>query len=119
MAQLNPSLQGSSVPKKLTPSQKQWLESVTASMKEKINTQLEPVNDTRTPLQKALSDDHFLKLMNTYYDGVMQEGQFMQLARSQMPNFYALWVARRAELGRGPPLKKEHNTAFTSSLPTD
>ncbi|POW16453.1 hypothetical protein PSTT_01236 [Puccinia striiformis] len=118
MAQLNPSLQGSSVPKKLTPSQKQWLESVTASMKEKINTQLEPVNDTRTPF-KRLFPTIISELLNTYYDGVMQEGQFMQLARSQMPNFYALWVARRAELGRGPPLKKEHNTAFTSSLPTD
>ena len=96
-----PAPQGSAVSKILTVAQKAWLDGVVASMQNRINTELEPAHDSRTPLDKVLADDQVLKSMHYYYDGVMQEAKFMQLGSSQMPNFYALWVARRAELGRG------------------
>ncbi|KAI9621561.1 hypothetical protein KEM48_007694 [Puccinia striiformis f. sp. tritici PST-130] len=105
-------------PKNLTLTQREWLDGVIACMKKQINTELESDNDTRTPLEKALADDHALNNMHYYYDGAMQEAHFMQLGKSQMPNFYSLWVARRAELGRGPPLKKEQTTAYNSAIAT-
>ncbi|POW00144.1 hypothetical protein PSTT_13339 [Puccinia striiformis] len=106
MAHTTSSSKGSAVSKNLTVAQQEWLDGVIACMKEQIRTELEPDNDPRTPLEKVLADDHALQNMHYYYDGVMQEAQFMQLGSSQMPNFYALWVARRAELGRGPPLRR-------------
>jgi Asp-tRNA(Asn)/Glu-tRNA(Gln) amidotransferase A subunit family amidase len=87
--------QGRPAAKNLTVSQQQWLAGVIASMKDKINTELEPNHDARAPLEKVLADDCAPKHMHHWYDGVMQLGS------SQMPNFHALWVARRAELGRG------------------
>ena len=96
-----PAPQGSAVSKILTVAQKAWLDGVVASMQNRINMELDPAHDSRTPLDKVLADDQVLKSMHYYYDGVMQEAKFMQLGSSQMPNFYALWVARRAELGRG------------------
>ncbi|KAI7961276.1 hypothetical protein MJO28_001765 [Puccinia striiformis f. sp. tritici] len=110
--------QGNAVSKNLTVAQKQWLDGVIACMKQQINTELEPDNDARTPLEKVIADDHALKNMHYRYDGVMQEAEFMQLGSSQMPDFYALWVARRAELGRGPPLKKEQTTAYELAIAT-
>ncbi|KNE94546.1 hypothetical protein PSTG_12096 [Puccinia striiformis f. sp. tritici PST-78] len=118
MAHTTRSPQGSAAPKNLTIAQKEWLDRVIACMKKQIDTELEPDNDTRTPLEKVLADDRALKNIHYYYDGVMQEAQFMQLGSSQMPNFYALWVARRAELGRGPPLMKEQTTVFNSAIAT-
>ncbi|KAI7946018.1 hypothetical protein MJO29_012406 [Puccinia striiformis f. sp. tritici] len=112
------SWRSSAVSKNLTVAQQEWLDGVIACMKEQIRTELEPDNDPRTPLEKVLADDHALQNMHYYYDGVMQEAQFMQLGSSQMPNFYALWVARRAELGRGPPLTKEQTTAYNSAIAT-
>ncbi|POW09074.1 hypothetical protein PSHT_09313 [Puccinia striiformis] len=90
--------QGNAVSKNLTVAQKQWLDG--------------------DPLEKVIADDHALKNMHYRYDGVMQEAEFMQLGSSQMPDFYALWVARRAELGRGPPLKKEQTTAYELAIAT-
>ncbi|POV95702.1 hypothetical protein PSHT_15510 [Puccinia striiformis] len=139
MAHTTSSSKGSAVSKNLTVAQQEWLDGVIACMKEQIRTELEPDNDPRTPLEKVLADDHALQNMHYYYDGVMQEAQFMQLGSSQMPNFYALWVARRAELGRGeyfsptcapgpctthqcfqtgPPLTKEQTTAYNSAIAT-
>ncbi|KAI7940957.1 hypothetical protein MJO28_013242 [Puccinia striiformis f. sp. tritici] len=118
MAHTTRSPQGSAAPKNLTIAQKEWLDRVIACMKKQIDTELEPDNDARTPLEKVLADDRALKNIHYYYDGVMQEAQFMQLGSSQMPNFYALWVARRAELGRGPPLMKEQTTVFNSAIAT-
>ncbi|OAV86564.1 hypothetical protein PTTG_10154 [Puccinia triticina 1-1 BBBD Race 1] len=116
MAKINPLLQGNAITKNLTPAQEEWLNCVIASMKQKINTKLEPDNNPRTPLEKALADDHALKHMDFYYNGAMQEAQFMELGSSQMPNFYSLWVARRAELSRGPPLPKEQAPAEISAI---
>ncbi|KAI7947921.1 hypothetical protein MJO28_009829 [Puccinia striiformis f. sp. tritici] len=118
MAHTTSSSKGSAVSKNLTVAQQEWLDGVIACMKEQIRTELKPDNDPRTPLEKVLADDHALQNMHYYYDGVMQEAQFMQLGSSQMPNFYALWVARRAELGRGPPLTKEQTTAYNSAIAT-
>ncbi|OAV88060.1 hypothetical protein PTTG_29166 [Puccinia triticina 1-1 BBBD Race 1] len=103
--------------KHLTQSQKQWLYSVIESMKSKINTEFEPDNDSRTPLQKALDDDHVLRHINTYYNGARQEALSMGLIGDQIPNLYSLWVARRAKLGRaGIPVIKEKNIAYCLAI---
>jgi len=88
-------------PKILTPAQQAWLDGVIYSMKNTINTTVEPIEDLRTPLQKALDDDHFLRDMHYLYNGAMAEARFLKLSKSQMPDIYSLWVARRAKLGRG------------------
>ncbi|KAA1124604.1 hypothetical protein PGTUg99_021684 [Puccinia graminis f. sp. tritici] len=108
--------QGRPVAKNLTVAQQQWLAGVIASMKDKINTDLEPNHDARTPLEKVLADDRALKHMHLWYDGVMREAECMQLGSSQMPNFHALWVARRAELGRAPPVPKEQTSAYKLAI---
>ncbi|KAI7950414.1 hypothetical protein MJO29_009088 [Puccinia striiformis f. sp. tritici] len=118
MAHTTQSPEDSAVSKILTVAQKEWLDGVIACMKRQIDTELKPDNDARTPLEKALANDHALKNMHYYYDGVMQEARFMQLGSSQMPNFYALWVARRAVLGRGPPVMKEQTTVFNLAIAT-
>ncbi|OAV88867.1 hypothetical protein PTTG_09211 [Puccinia triticina 1-1 BBBD Race 1] len=116
MAEINPLLQGSAITKNLTPAQEEWLNGVIASMKQKINTQLEPDNNPRTPLEKALADDHALNHMDFYYNGAMQEARFMELGSSQMPNFYSLWVALQRA---GPPLPKEQAPAYILSITRD
>ncbi|KAI9606215.1 hypothetical protein H4Q26_004590 [Puccinia striiformis f. sp. tritici PST-130] len=94
MAHTTSSSKGSAVSKNLTVAQQEWLDGVIACMKEQIRTELEPDNDPRTPLEKVLADDHALQNMHYYYD------------------------ARRAELGRGPPLTKEQTTAYNSAIAT-
>ena len=84
----------------LTPAQQAWLDGVIQSMKNTINRQ-EPVDDLRSPLQKALDDDRFLASLHYCYEGAMLEARSMQLSKDQMPDLYALWVDRRAAMGRG------------------
>ncbi|KNZ60566.1 uncharacterized protein VP01_15369g1, partial [Puccinia sorghi] len=71
--------------------QQECLDSVLASMRNMINTKLEPVPDGRTDLQKALDDDYYLNHINIYYNGVMEEARFLKLPQSEMPDIYALW----------------------------
>ncbi|OAV99582.1 hypothetical protein PTTG_05170 [Puccinia triticina 1-1 BBBD Race 1] len=96
--------------------QKQWLYSVIESMKSKINTEFEPDNNSRTPLQKALDEDHVLRHINTYYNGARQEALSMGLIGDQIPNLYSLWVARRPKLDRGMPIIKEQNIAYCLAI---
>ncbi|KNZ61830.1 uncharacterized protein VP01_13514g1, partial [Puccinia sorghi] len=77
-----------------------WLDSVIQSMKNTINKH-EPLEETRSPRQKALDNDCLLAMMNYSYFGAMREAQAMQWSKGQMPDFYGLWVARCAAMGRG------------------
>ena len=75
--------------------------------------------------------------MHCLYYGAMAEAQSLKLSKSQMPDIYSIWVARRATLGRGqcnlpdlvgpnylltpcfltgPPVKKELNKAYQEAV---
>ena len=116
MSQSNSSALANYAPKRLTPSQQQWLDGIIASMKNTINTDFEPVHDHRTPLEKALADDHHLANIDIYYDGARHEALAMHFADGQFPDFYSLWVARRAELGRGLSICHTTARAYLSDL---
>ncbi|KNZ58243.1 uncharacterized protein VP01_196g12 [Puccinia sorghi] len=66
----------------LTPGQQVWLDSVLASMRRMINTKFKPIPDGRTDLQKALDDGHFLKHINVYFSGAMEEARFLQVSNA-------------------------------------
>ncbi|KNZ50363.1 uncharacterized protein VP01_4465g1 [Puccinia sorghi] len=102
-------------PKILTPAQQAWLDIVIQSMNNTINKH-EPLEETRLPLQKASDYDCLLAMMNYSSFGTMREAQAMQWSKGQMPDFYGLWVARRAAMGRGPPTKKYLNPVWQDAL---
>ncbi|KNZ48890.1 uncharacterized protein VP01_5343g2, partial [Puccinia sorghi] len=116
MSQSNSSAQAYDLPKFLTPHQQQWLDGVIGSMKKMINTQFAPVNDLRTLLQNALADDDHLTNIDIYYNSDSHKTSYMLLDKGQFPDFYSLWVARRADLRRGLSIFHKTTSAHFSDL---